>query len=263
MMLIAEKHGKILPEAQNHEDYLTSAVFGDLRYIPPRHFWQALFERTKASTPDEFPLTETVGHGIGDYTRLETLFWRSSQEHGEPDLILRFSGGELPALIVIVEVKLWSGKSGEHDQLARYLCLLDDLSSVNVAVAAGDLRYLIFLTPRESLAEIDESLATLADEARLRERIYRLQWQDVLEVAGEEAKQCEEPTATILADIAGFLRRRGLEYFDGFSSDDVFDISADDRGFYESASVLTGSFSGFGSVESLDSFPIQQGSWAE
>jgi hypothetical protein len=42
-MLVAEVHGKRVAEAQDAEDYLTSAVFGHLRYIPPSVFWPDLF----------------------------------------------------------------------------------------------------------------------------------------------------------------------------------------------------------------------------
>lgn len=34
-MLLAEIHCKIVREALDNEDYITSAVFGHLRYIPP------------------------------------------------------------------------------------------------------------------------------------------------------------------------------------------------------------------------------------
>jgi hypothetical protein len=37
-MLIAEIHGKRFPEAEGQEDWLTSAVFGHLRHIPPGVF---------------------------------------------------------------------------------------------------------------------------------------------------------------------------------------------------------------------------------
>jgi hypothetical protein len=43
-MLAAEIHGHSVPEARNSEDYLTSTVFGHLRYIQPGPFWDALFE---------------------------------------------------------------------------------------------------------------------------------------------------------------------------------------------------------------------------
>jgi hypothetical protein len=44
-MLVAKIHGKRIPETEGHqEDWLTSAVFGNLRLIPPVPFWLALLE---------------------------------------------------------------------------------------------------------------------------------------------------------------------------------------------------------------------------
>jgi hypothetical protein len=39
-MLMAEIRGHGRPETQDDEDYLTSSVFGHLRYIPPSVFWE-------------------------------------------------------------------------------------------------------------------------------------------------------------------------------------------------------------------------------
>jgi hypothetical protein len=264
-MLVAEAHGKILAEAQNNEDYLTSAVFGNLRYVAPSHFWHRFLERTKSSTADESPLTKAMGHPVSNYTRLDVAFWPFSPQYGEPDLVLRFSGSDHPALIVIVEVKLWSGKSGleEWDQLARYVRLLDDLKSIGLHVSNADYRFLVYLTPRDSLAEIDESLATLSDEGHFRQRVYRVQWQDLLEVAGEVSCTCGGTAAIILADIAKCLKQRNLEYFDGFRSAPLLNIGTEDGRFYQASDSLTESFKGFSCVESLETFAIQHGEWIE
>src|SRR5262245_53830366 len=108
-MLVAETHGKILPEALNHEDYLTSAVFGDLRLITPKRFWQSFLRRAKSQV-DDSPLTEALTCPVDDYSALQTWFWPSHPEHGEPDVVLKFHGDHHAALIVVIEVKLWSGK---------------------------------------------------------------------------------------------------------------------------------------------------------
>src|SRR5688572_12466244 len=116
-MLIAEIHGKILPEAQNHEDYLTSAVFGHLRYLAPSVFWDELFSLAKGmpdKTGQERTIRQTLteaGAACCRYEVLQTFFWASHQALGEPDLLLVFSGGHTPPLVVLVEAKLWSGKS--------------------------------------------------------------------------------------------------------------------------------------------------------
>ncbi len=48
-MLLAEIHGKHLADARDDEDYLTSSVFGHLRYIPPGSFWNSVAFRVGSS----------------------------------------------------------------------------------------------------------------------------------------------------------------------------------------------------------------------
>jgi hypothetical protein len=262
-MLVAEKHGKVLAEAQNHEDYLTSSVFGHLRYVPPQEFWDALFGRAIASTPEETQFTKVIPNAINEYEKLEAMFWRMSQKHGEPDLILRFSRDDMPSLIVIIEVKLSSDKSGvgENDQLVKYMRLLDELPSIDIKTNPDDLRFLIYLTPRNSLNEINDSLNSCECPSEFRDRILRLQWQDVLEVARSESKRCSEPSATILSDVADFLCKRGLEYFDGFREHLDFSPDECDGSFYASTSRVAESFSGFELLDSFQSFEVQHGGW--
>ena len=73
----------------------------------------------------------------------------------------------------------------------------------------------MYLTPRDSTGEIEDSLKHAADPNRERRRMYRLQWKDIL-VSAERSVDETEPTRTILRHIALFLKRRGLEYFIGF-----------------------------------------------
>lgn len=224
MMLVAELHGKSLEFARNSEDYLTSAVFGHLRYVPPSVFWPD-FLAVAQSVPEpgemEVHLGQTLrtaGIDLALYDRLETRFWVYHPTLGEPDLLLFFSGGPQPPLVVLAEVKLWAGKSGcgGDDQLIRYLGILDDLAAVDPRLPRGAGRYLIYLTPRESLLEVEDSLAQSADSARDRRRLFRLKWQDLLVAARHSAAMALEPARTILSDVASFLSRIGLEYFDRF-----------------------------------------------
>jgi hypothetical protein len=224
-MLLAEIHGKALEAARDCEDYLTSAVFGHLRYVPPGAFWSSLFAAAR-DVPGpghiETSLLDALAASGTDparYERLEARFWRSHPTLGEPDLLLLFSGGPQPPLALLVEAKLWSGKSGteQWDQLVRYLGVLDDLEAVGVSLPAGAGRYLVYLTPRESLAEVEDSLAWSNAPERDRARLFRLRWQDVLVAAGRSSADATEPARTILADVAAFLGRLGLEYFEGFN----------------------------------------------
>ena len=259
-MLVAEIHGKIVPEAQGIEDYLTSAVFGHLRYIPPRTFWGDLFSRAKSSLahgPSLSDLLSSQQHPVDGYSELRVQFWQLYEEHGEPDMLLRFAGQGVPVLHLLVEAKLWSGKSGagENDQLVRYLQVLDELAQSEMATSSVGCQYLLYLTPRDSSDEIEDSLKQVADPEKERKRIFRLQWQDVLDAARKEGPNTEEPTRTILDDVALFLERRGLEYFRGFrrlSPSPSFEIYR--RAFFESGEV-------FSRLPSLPKLTPQRAGW--
>lgn len=132
-MLLAEIHGHILREAEGNEDYLTSAVFGHLRYIPPGIFWEEFFRLAKALPigGEEKPLSEYLadrGSRISEFSTLEIHFWPSHPKFGQPDMLLCFGKEGSHPIVILVEVKLWSEKSGigKDDQLARYLRILKD-----------------------------------------------------------------------------------------------------------------------------------------
>jgi hypothetical protein len=221
-MLLAEIHGKRLEEARNNEDYLTSAVFGHLRYVPPGPFWDDLLSRARGlpESGGQEPFLGRVlarqGLSPGRYATLQVQPWRSHPTHGEPDILLVFSARGLPTLVVLVEAKLWAAKSGtgDYDQLVRYLRILDD--PAGLGLCPGAVGYLVYLTPRESLAEVQDSAALLACPAGGRGRLFRLRWQDVAAAAAESSAGASEPARTILTDVKRFLQGLGLEYFDGF-----------------------------------------------
>lgn len=144
-------------------------------------------------------------------------FWKQHINHGEPDLILVFSGSISPPLVVIIEVKLWAAKSGvgENDQLVRYLRILDDLAAVGIFVPSDSQRCIIYLTPHDSIAELSTSAQGSDNRAIHSKQLYRLQWQDVLESANETKHRYDGTAELILEDVVTFLREFGLEYFRG------------------------------------------------
>ena len=153
-MLIAEIHGKRLPEAEGQEDWFTSAVFGHLRHIAPGAFWADLFNRAHTVAPrvSRYSRICEAGIRLDQYSTLDIHFWKCWEKYGgEPDLVLCFSG----------------------------------VNCIRVSLNAG----------------IDNA----------RERIFGLQWQDVLESAS--ANSAGE---TLLGEVAQFLKFRGLEAFRGF-----------------------------------------------
>ena len=69
---------------------------------------------------------------------------------------------------MLIEAKLWADKSGigDRDQLVRYLSILEHLDAVDAGIPRDAERFLLYLTPRESLEEVEASAAlTRADPA--------------------------------------------------------------------------------------------------
>lgn len=229
-MLLAEIHGHRIPEVSNSEDYLTSAVFGHLRYLPPSIFWHQLFAYA-LSMPgvSDATLAENLdrrGIDITQFRVIEACFWAMHSLYGCPDLILVFKGSTLEPLVIVIEAKLWSQKSGtgEFDQIARYLHLLDDASTINPRLPDAFSSALIYLTEHDSVAELEESVEAFGEAGKARKRIFRLQWQDIALAAKESSRQAAGAERLILEDIAKFLSRRNLEYFTGFRSTVLPDI---------------------------------------
>lgn len=216
-MLIAVIHGKRFPEAEGQEDWLTSAVFGHLRHVAPGAFWADLLDRarTVGTGVSLYSRISADGIRLDRYSKLDIHFWRSWENYGEPDLILCFSGGNQSPLIIAIEVKLDSGKSaiGENDQLKRYLQLLDDRDALRLLFPESNHRYLIYLTRIFPKLEIEDSIrvAVNAGIGDAQDRMFGLQWQDVLE--SSSANSAGEP---LLDEVAQFLKIREFEAFRGF-----------------------------------------------
>src|SRR5262249_4933083 len=154
-----------------------------------------------------------------------------------------------------------SGKSGfgERDQLVRYVRILDDLHSLGLNLPAKACRSLLYLTPRDSLAEIEESFPGSAAENPDRQRVFRLPWQDIAQGAREPAGRVAEPGKTILTDVARYLKRLSLEYFDGFNPwDGLPDFEADAGAFYAAPATR---FQGFTEERLLESLEARKGAW--
>jgi hypothetical protein len=213
-MLIAEIHGKRFPESEGQEDWLTSAVFGHLRLIPPAVFWPGLFERALTIETPPISLSSElsrVGVEVNAYTNLETVFWKDCGNFGEPDLLLRFTADAVEPLVLLIEVKLNSTKSGvgDDDQLAKYLALLDDGSMLPDWKCGEDHRYLIYLTQTFAKLELEASVLASGRPNAAR-RMFGLEWRDVLEVSSSEAHG-----GFLLLEVAKFLKGRGFEAFRG------------------------------------------------
>lgn len=237
-MLIAEIHGSYVVDARNYEDYLTSAVFGHLRYIKPGPFWNALFNRaiSQPIESEQMTASELIHHEAGcslsSFSSLDAIFWPGHDE-GVPDLVLHFSGNQSRPVVIIIEAKLNAGKSGfgDHDQLARYMRILDSLEELRPPLPQDALGLLVYLTTIDSRSAVIESLAEYGDTPESRKRLYQLQWQDLIQ-AIDETRPCSEFEALILKDVRKFLQVRDLEYFSGMGdAKSLPDIMASDGDF--------------------------------
>jgi hypothetical protein len=202
-----------------------------------------------------------AGASIRDYETLTVHFWSNHALLGQPDLILHFSGKSKRSLVLLVEAKLWAEKSGhgEWDQLVRYAGILNDLKSLKLGLPREAYCFLVYLTPRDSLDEIEESARRLPENSPDRARLFRLRWQDIAAVAGETAYTAFEPARTVLADVSAFLRRRSLQYFTGFSTNDAnFSFELGAGHFYTVPRRL---FHGFSPPVELACLFLQKGGW--
>ena len=219
-MLLAEVHGKRCHAVEGNEDFLTSAVFGHLRYVDRADFWAAVFRRAHTVCGAESSLlNEILAEGVqitGD-CEVKFRFWPYAEGYGEPDLLMWLRCGSSRPLVLIIEVKLYAEKSSsgpQDDQLCRYFRLLKDKAALSSLMGENVLEAttaLVYLTERYSGAEVLESTDLLSKEDAAA-RIFPLQWQDLTEAIQE----INPDRDSILGEVLRFLERRQYEHFRGF-----------------------------------------------
>jgi hypothetical protein len=251
-MLNAEIHGHSLRQVENNEDYLTSAVFEHLRYVPPSVFWPDLFSRA-LGLPECGIRRSLLAHVCQpsdpwrSFDSLEVIFWPSHPSLGTPDLMLVFKGAMVRPFILIIEAKLWSPKSGtgRNDQLLRYLSLLTSLGPLALELGTRDLetavKAVVYLKPSDPLPEMLETAMLCGEDAPL-PPLFGLEWQDIVEAANRAIGQSVGIVRLVLSDVALFLKHRGLEYFKGFRTAKLSLLTSEDGSFYcaSARSAFTG-----------------------
>ena len=226
-MLEAELRGKMPEDLTDNEDLLTSTAFGLLKYVPPSVFWTTILNRAKSRSGTSFTdKCEQCGVRIDAYDKITLHFWPYHEKHGQPDILIVLHGGRQLPLFFIIEVKLWSQKSGKgpSDQLYRYLQALDDFHWLRGISQLGEpflSSGVIYLTPRVAWDEIDESIECAGNPQRARNDLFNLHWQDVSETAKCLSFSVSEPCRSILSDIAKLLEYKGLQHFYGFTEPPV------------------------------------------
>jgi hypothetical protein len=263
-MLLAGICGKASPEAERDEDMLTSTVFSHLRYVAPPYFWHELL--TKALMVDVVGESGTTlasdiagqNLAVKQYERLDICFWPRISYSAEPDLILTFSGGRQVDLVILIEAKFMSGKSGsaDDDQLLKYYRILHDTDTPFGKLRKNAAKFLVYLTANDPVFDVRESLHASTKSGIPAAKIYVLRWQDIQDIAEREYRRLtlQSPNSAsglVLRDVSRFLRKLRLEYFCGFI--EMEGLASVSGAFYDSLY--------FRKLPLLDYFPIQSGAW--
>jgi hypothetical protein len=213
-MIQAEMKGKI-PEIDRLEDVLTSNVFGLLRYVknPAVLLWILGQARTLSGKG----LAESVDVDLTTYSP-EFLFWEQVGTYGEPDLIIRFSKAGNSDLILCIEVKYYSSKSGEgdDDQLRRYFEGVSGVASLSASTLLG----IIYLTKHPSRKELIDSLKHIQGKGVINaeEKLFQLRWTEMAEaLENADLSQLSTSERMVLTDLRDYLRYKNLVGFSGFS----------------------------------------------
>jgi hypothetical protein len=222
-----ELHHKV-PELEAREDYLTSCIFGVMKYLPPEDllfsFLSKAFNYCSQCYFDEY--LKRQGLSFGTFQNVEFLFWPRSQTYGEPDIIITFEDSN-GAYLIPVEIKYFSEKHGEeeHDQLAKYYNGLVNrqgrttFSQKKIRNFTGNLFAMIYLTQFEAELEIEETLTVLEpNDKNAKNLIFHLRWQELAKILEKDitGKSLDYKDA-IRADLRQLLTYKNLVPFSKFS----------------------------------------------
>lgn len=198
---------------------MTSNVFGLLSYLPPSKGIIPLLKYVQDSSGETTPFNNLPDDSSVAYSYWESLHEQRPDdgtrcESCEPDVLLRIEKPDGTKLNVLVEAKLWSGKSslaGEEDappkdQLAKEWDNLLCLTSREQATP-----YLVFLTadldlPAHAIQESKEDFT-----AKRPGQPFSCGWLSWRHV-GHAFQNETEPH---LADIVRVCKRLGLIFFSG------------------------------------------------
>lgn len=214
-MLMALLKGKLSHEQEKMEDILTSNVFGLLKYLPAENGLLPFL--SEAQTPDGvLPLAD-----LPNGTRADYEFWPQWQRGNcafcEPDVLVRLTLPDNSKKLVLVEAKLWSGKSAGADDQVGSVPPNDQLAKEwdNLTIYAQEEvaePILVYLTA--DLGRPSEAIQESTAEVRLKRgseaTIAWLSWRHLEAfVAGTS-----DP---LLRDLGAMLRKLTLFFFRGVS----------------------------------------------
>ena len=219
-----------LPELKAYEDYLTSCVFGALKYLPPN---KGLLPVLAAATNHRLGISlgdhcEREGIELKGISEAHFIFWPrcSGPRPSVPDLVVILQGGP-HSFIVPIEVKYFAGKHGEEedDQLVRYYQVTRTararkaFGNDRIRRFSGELLAVVYVTQFAAKHEIEATLRQLESEGQTEayKKVFHLRWQHLYTVTKRLLQSTENTSRErILADIARLLEHKHLKPFAGF-----------------------------------------------
>ena len=206
-MIQAELHGK-LSEIKNSEDVLTSNIFGLLKYLPNDILLNILdHAKTLSGKKIELDLKSYIP---------EFIFWENIKGYGEPDLIIKFHNKVGHELILCIEIKYYSSKSGDgdNDQLKRYFEALS-ISSKEKSSFLG----VVYLTKYPSRKELEDSLYYIKqkelDDAE--EKLFQLRWFEITKSLENYNGVLNRHEDLIVKDLIEYLKYKNFVEFTDFT----------------------------------------------
>lgn len=196
-MIESEIRGKMRAAADS-EDFLTSTVFGLLKYTPMRPLLAAFLSKATPLKDDE-RFRKTDFSALLNNDDFDIKFWARHGDFGEPDLLL--IGQDF---VIAIEVKFNAGMSGD-DQLRKYRRLLE------VQYSSRSHRHIIYLTKDLTPPILEETVTR-----DIEKNLWWLSWYElsgVIADAGPHQGVMQE----IKSDLNRLLEHRGLSLYQGIS----------------------------------------------
>lgn len=227
-MFEVELVGK-LPELRTHEDYLTSCIFGALKYLPPNHglfpFLNSSFNYRLNTSLESYLKLQDIE--LTHFDKAQFHFWPRSWTYGEPDLVISLEG-KLGSFLIPIEVKYFSRKHGEEekDQLVRYYIALGTVEGRktfnNEAIRqfSGGLLAFIYLTQFEAELELEQTLDVLESKGigDAKNKFFHLRWQQISNIIEPILlKEHDANKKAIYTDIKELMIFKNLVPFTRFS----------------------------------------------
>lgn len=198
-MIEGELKNKFAKEIVDSEDFLTSTVFGLLKYTPMHPVLKSFLGQATRFSDNNLLFRSELACTELFLEAPKVIFWERDSKHGEPDVILVGKN-----TVLIIEVKLQAEMSGE-DQLCKYHELLEH------RYADKRYKHIIYLTKDMSWPRISPKSSQGIENC-----LWWVSWYDLKELLEKNTAK-ESVVSEISQDLISILDRRNLCLFKNFT----------------------------------------------